>query len=344
MQSKKELKNQSVADEAIRQFETQAINFGYRFINDSRIRRAYMEKTRTYALSLKDALATQEISPREAAQMAHEMRNEIMEWARSKTSDYGLARARAMKKTGRTWESILDQYANRAYKKTFSQLTAGEKDEVFLAIVNSSAKPNAKVSAKVARAGHAGRILWFISLGVAAYNIASAEDKARATGREAASIGGGFAGGAATGAVVGVWAGPLGVAIGVAVGGCIGAIMADQVYIEVTSSHDKFVQKLIDKHTNLVSTDEHSIASAIIKECSYEMDKVVAVFKELDWAYTSDADDIALLYIKKLKSAQNNIKLAFKHHMRLRGLLISILESGWTSSEEQQAINYVRAL
>ena len=53
--------HQTTTDEAIRQFEIQAINFGYRFINDSGVRRAYMEKTRMYAKSLREALALKKL-------------------------------------------------------------------------------------------------------------------------------------------------------------------------------------------------------------------------------------------------------------------------------------------
>lgn len=272
------------------------------------------------------------------------MRNEIMEWARTKTSDYGLASAKAQKRVGRTLDDLLEQYSQSKFKKPFSELDLAHRDTVFLEIVNSSGRPKATVSARVARLGHAGRTLWILSLGVAVYNIASAEDKGRATGREAASVGGGFAGGAAGGALAGVWAGPLGVAVGIAIGGMIGAIISDQVYIEATPTNDRFVQKLIDKHTTVASTDEEAIATSILRECSYEMDKVLAVFKELDWAYATDADDITVRYVKKLQSAPMQVKLAFKQHKRLRNLLIAIMESGWTGNDEIKAIAYVRNL
>lgn len=332
----------SPANEAVNQFEIQAVNFGYRFIKDSNVRRIYMERTKEYADSLKQMLAAREITPREAAKMANEMRNEIMEWARAKSSDIGRAKARALKAKGLDLDALLEKYAAKAYNKPFAELTAAEKDVVYVKIVDASGRANPKVSARAAKLGKAGRVLWLISLGVAAYNIGTAEDKARATGREVAGISGGFAGGAAGGAIAGIWAGPVGVAVGAAIGGLIGGIVADQVYIEASSANDRFVQKLIDPHTSVVSTDEAAIANALIKECGYEMDKVFAVFKELDWAYTSDADDVALEYVKKLKNAPQLVKLAFKGHQRLRNLLIDILDEGWTTGDEKSAMAYIR--
>lgn len=337
-------KNHQSYQSAIKQFEIQAINFGYRFINDAGVRASYMEKTAAYAESLRSTVATGEISPREAAQMAQEMRNEIMEWARTKTSDYGRAKAKQLKTKGVDMEYLLNKYSKKLQNTPFDELSSANKNSVYMAIVDSSGRPNPKVSSKVARLSKAGRGLWLISLGVATYNIASAEDKERATGREIASVGGGFAGGAAAGALAGIWAGPIGVAVGVAVGGLIGSIISDQVYIEATSSKIAGVNRLIDRHTSVVSVDEEGIASALIKEGGYQMDLVLDVFKELDWAYSTDADDVALLYVKKLQSASPQIKLAFKQHKRLRNLLVAILEDGWTSKDEQLAIAYVKGL
>jgi len=75
-----------------------------------------------------------------------------------------------------------------------------------------------------------GRGLLVVTIGVAVYNIAAAEDKVTATAREGVIIGGGFSGGAAGGAVAGLTCGPgapVCVTIGVFVGGALGALGAD---------------------------------------------------------------------------------------------------------------------
>lgn len=332
------------ANEAIQQFEVQAVNFGYRFIKDSHVRRLYMEKTKNYAQALKEMLNSHEISPREAAEAANQMRNEIMEWARTKSSDVGRAKALALKAKGLDLDTLCDKYAKKNFQKAFKQLGKADQDAVFIQIVESSGRANPRVSARAAKLGKAGRALWLLSAGIAIYNIASAEDKVRATGREAANLGGGFAGGAAGGAIAGIWAGPVGVAIGAIIGGIVGAIVTDQAYIELTSADDKFVQRLIDKHTTIISTNEEAIAAALISDCSYELDKVCAVFKELDWAYSTDADDVAVLYIEKVRRAPTIIKRALASHVRLKTLLVAILEDGWTGAREAEAIRWVKAL
>ncbi|BBA32787.1 uncharacterized protein sS8_0822 [Methylocaldum marinum] len=72
-----------------------------------------------------------------------------------------------------------------------------------------------------------------VTIGVAVYNIALAEEKAKATAREGVIIGGGLAGGAAGGAVAGLVCGPgapVCVTVGVFVGGALGALGADFMF------------------------------------------------------------------------------------------------------------------
>ncbi|WP_185236337.1 hypothetical protein [Teredinibacter franksiae] len=335
--------NRIAANEAVSQFEIQSINFGARFIKDSRVRLVYMEKTKAYAQSLTELMNKGELSPKEAAAAANQMRNEIMEWARTKSSDIGRAKARAMKAKGLDLDALCNKYAKKFNGKLFKDLTKGEQDTVFIAIVESSGRANPKVSARAAKLGKAGRALWILSAGIAIYNIASAEDKTRAAGREAAGVGGGFAGGAASGALVGIWAGPVGVAIGVIVGGVLGAILADEVYIEFVGSNKAFVKRFLDPHTSIFSTDESAIANGLFQTFGYEMDKVYAVFQELDYAYTTDADDIALRYIQLVQfSRAITVKTSLKSHKPLRNLLELILEDGWTNQAESKAIFYLK--
>ncbi len=69
-----------------------------------------------------------------------------------------------------------------------------------------------------------------VTLGIAVYNVAVAEDKGKAVAHEGVVLGGGFAGGAAGGALAGLACGPgapVCVTLGVFVGGALGAMGAD---------------------------------------------------------------------------------------------------------------------
>jgi hypothetical protein len=86
------------------------------------------------------------------------------------------------------------------------------------------------MNAAARRFSKLGQGFLVVTIGVAVYNIALAEDKVKATAREGVIIGGGFAGGAAGGAVAGLACGPgapICITVGVFVGGALGALGAD---------------------------------------------------------------------------------------------------------------------
>lgn len=332
----------ATVEEAVQQMEVQAVNFAYRFIQDARVRAEYMKSTKEMAEQIRGLYEKGELGARQAAEMANTMRNEIMEFARVKSSDLGRAKARSLKSRGLDLDDLLNKYAKSIYKKSFDQLTSDEASRIYLEVVDAAGRSRPSVNIKTARLANAGKALWLLSACVAIYNVSIANNKVKAAGRETANIGGGFGGGAAGGAVAGIWFGPIGVAIGVVVGGTLGAIMADQVYVEMTGADGEFAKKFIAKYTNLISTDESAMADALVRDCSYEMEKVLDIFIELEDKYSTDADDIALLYVEKVKALPlNPTKMAFQKSDALKKYLKQLLESGWTSAREREAIGYL---
>jgi hypothetical protein len=331
--------------DAIKRMEAQAVNFGVRFIRDANVRAIYMAKTKAMSQELMAAYKAGLLTPRQAAEAANEMRNEIMKFARAKSSDIGRAKAKALKAKGLDIDALTEKYAQRFFKRTFSELTDSEKNKIYMEIVDSAGRANPKVSAKTARLGKIGKGLWILTACVAIYNVSVANNKVKAAGREAANVGGGFGGGAAGGAVAGIWFGPIGVTIGVVVGGVLGSIMADQVYVEVAGPDGDFARAFIPRFTSVISTDEEGMANALLVECSYEMNKVYAVFIQLNDKYSTDADDVALLYVNKVKmNGSQLVKEAFAAHFALRKYLVKLLEDGWTTGEEQVCIRYLQSL
>ncbi|AFU98515.1 hypothetical protein [Simiduia agarivorans] len=337
--------SKDTVDKAIRDMEVQAVNFGYRFIGDAKVRQAYMRQTKQFSRELIASVESGAITPKQAATTANQMRNELMEFARVRSSDIGRAKAKALKARGLNLDDLMNKYANSLFKKPFRLLNGAEKDRVFIEIVESAGRARPKVNAQAARLGVAGKALWVLAAGIAIYNISVADNKWKATGREAANLGGGFAGGAAGGALAGIWFGPVGVAVGVVIGGVIGAISADQVYVEIAGPDGEFAKQFIPRFTNLVSTDESGMASALVTECSYELDKVLAVFQQLNDKYHTDADDIALLYTNKVRSLSigSPLSVAFRAHGALRRYLAELMDAGWTTQEEKDCVNYLRS-
>ena len=294
--------------------------------------------------SLREAVSSGGKSPTEAAKIASQMRNEIMEAARQKTSTLGLAKARNLKAKGLALDDLVKKYATKKFSKPFEQLTKGQQDEVMMDIVNSAGRANPKVNLRVKRLGAAARGLWVLSIAVAVYNVGSAENKVDAAGREVASLAGGMAGGAATGAAAGIWLGPIGVGVGIAVGGALGAIMADRAYVEIRGQSDDRVGDIIDPHINMVWADEAAIANALISNAGIDTILVGDVFKALSRDHSGNADDVARLYVDLVSRKKGSLEHAIKVDRNLKTQLIDVMESGWTSGFERQQINYLKAL
>lgn len=330
--------------EAILALEVAGLNFANSWINDTRVRQEYIRRTQSMSQSLREAVSTGAKSPRQAAKIASEMRNEIMEAARQKTSSLGLAKAKNLKAKGLAFDDLVKKYANRKFSKPFEQLTKGQQDEVLMDIVSSAGKANPKVNLRVKRLGAAARGLWVISIAVAVYNVGSAENKVDAAGREATSLAGGIAGGAATGAAAGIWLGPIGVGVGIAIGGALGAIMADRAYVEIRGQSDNRVGAIIDPNINMLWADEAAIANSLVSQAGIDTILVRDVFNALSRDHSGNADDVARLYVDLVKKKKGSLEHAVKLDRNLRIQLVNVMESGWTSGFERQQINYLNSL
>ena len=90
--------------------------------------------------------------------------------------------------------------------------------------------------------------------------------------------------------------------------------------------------------------DEEGLADALISRLGIDLGNVLAVFKELERSYTSDADDVALLYVERVQRASSAIKAGLKADKELRALLMRCLEDGWTDDREARAVEYLKSL
>ncbi|WP_082360436.1 hypothetical protein [Paracidovorax avenae] len=225
-----EHRNNDTLETALSQLESASANFAQRFLKDGRVRQSYIEQTRRLSQEYRARVVSGALSPQEAATQVQSIRNEILEVQRLRSSDIGRAKAIQLKKVGLSLEALTEKYAKDKFGKSFAQLATNERNLVYLEIIDSSGRPRPSVNAAARRYTTLGRGLVFVSLGAAVYNVAMADDKARAVAREGVVIGGGFAGGAAGGALAGLACGPgapVCVTLGVFVGGALGALGAD---------------------------------------------------------------------------------------------------------------------
>lgn len=329
---------------ALRQMESAALNFAYQAINIASVRSQYIRRTQELSASLRAAYGNGELSAKAAARAAYRMRNVIMEQQRARSAAIGRAMARQLKAQGVSLDAVLDKLSTRAFGKRFTELDNVQQTAVYLEVVESAGRARPSATRFAARAGAAGRALFVLGLGLAIYNIADAEDKAWQTGREASNLAGGLAGSVAAGALAGIWLGPLGVAIGAFIGGIAGALISDQAYVATVGASDRSAGQFLKRFTDFFSTDEEEIVAALYNELGIDMDRVHAVFLAMDESYTTDADDVAVLYLRRVLASPGPVLDALRLNHGCRAALIKILDDGWTTIDEITLIGRLRGL
>lgn len=329
---------------ALRQLEVTALNFAYQATNIASVRAEYTRRTQELTRSLRAAYQNGEMSAKAAAQTANEMRNVIIEQQRIKSAALGRSMAQRLKATGLDLDVVVGKASQKLFQKPFAQLDNVQQTAAYLEVVESAGRARPGPTKFAARAGVAGRALFVLGIGLAVYNIANAEAKVWQTGRELSNIGGGFAGSVAAGALAGIWFGPLGVAIGAFVGGVAGALMSDQAYVAIAGASDADAGQFLKRFTNFVSTDEEAIANALVDEVGINMDRVHAILLAMDESFSTDADDVVVLYLRKVLAGGGSVLEALRLNHGCRATMIRLLDDGWTSQEEAALIGKLRAL
>jgi uncharacterized protein (TIGR02594 family) len=100
---------------------------------------------------------------------------------------------------------------------------------------------------------------------------------------------------------------------------------------------------LIGQYTSMLTMDEAGLAKAIYGR-GKDAPLVTALFKQLEDGYNNDADDVAVEYVKLVKSRGGAPLELLKQEGPLRELIIQVLGSGVVFSDEVEAIRYLRSL
>lgn len=211
----------------IRLLEGTAWNAGAHLTVDSSVRLGYARQIRRMADDLRRQAQAGRITWRQAAELAHDTRNVIMEYTRARTTPVGRSFAEGLKRQGLTLNEVIARKTQSLYgpNANFSTLTEAQRSTVYREIVQSAGKSNPRVNLLMRRLSAAGRGLIVLSIAVAAYNVMTAEDKLAAAGKEVAIAGAGIGGGIAGGALAGLACGP-GAPVCVTVGAFVGGALA----------------------------------------------------------------------------------------------------------------------
>ena len=182
-------------EEALAGLQGTASQFGATCINDARARLQYARDIAAVPGELRAAIDAGRVSVGDAAAQAVALRNRIMELARRRSSPTARAYAMRLKREGRSVSELSEKYAQRLSGDTFSALSERRQASVFKEIIQASSRPDEGVMRLAKQLGRAGRRLLLVSLAVAVYDVAEADDKPREVIRQGALAGAGVIGG-----------------------------------------------------------------------------------------------------------------------------------------------------
>lgn len=92
---------------ALRQLEATANTFAVRLARSAQVRAAYVQQIREMSRSIRSAVETGELSASRGAEIANQMRNQIMDMQRARDFDLGRSLARRMKSRGISLEKSI---------------------------------------------------------------------------------------------------------------------------------------------------------------------------------------------------------------------------------------------
>ena len=226
---------QYYVQKALAELQITAANFATMCINDAEVRRQYTHDTASAAAEIRLAVQSGRLSPKDAAELANKMRNELLELSRGRSSPAARAYAMQLKKDGLPMGKLAERYAQRMFGKSFASLSESQQAGVYTEIVNAAGRGNQAVAAFAKALGKAGQRLLIVSVAVAIYEIWESEDKTREAARQGSLAAAGIAGGWAVGAgvvAVGVCAATAPICVGVAalIGGMLFAAGTDLAF------------------------------------------------------------------------------------------------------------------
>jgi len=183
-----------VLEKALESFEGAALKFSADAIKDAAEREKYNRNVKRVKAEVLAEVKAGRVSVKEAAEHCYEMRNKIMQEIRIKTSLQGRAVAEKKKAAPRALEELMDEKAEKIFKKKFGDLNASQKNAIHYEIIESSARPSAKYNTTNKVLNVTGKVLIVVTIAYAVYDIVEAENKAKEAAKQGATMAGGVTG------------------------------------------------------------------------------------------------------------------------------------------------------
>lgn len=141
-----------VVEQALRDFEVTANNFAMRLIRMAEVRVAYVQ-IQQMSQSIRAAVQSGELSPEKGAQLANELRNQIMEMQRRRDFDLGRSLAASKKAQGLAFEAAIQKAVHKLglAEKPLASLSGEQQRRVLAKVIEASGRSRGAVTAGIPR-------------------------------------------------------------------------------------------------------------------------------------------------------------------------------------------------
>lgn len=199
---------EKILNNALAALNQTGFNFADDVINDENVRIQYKSNIKRISLEVKKLVDKKEISVKDGANFAYEMRNNILYEHRKYTSTVGKAYAEKKKLVPKSFETLLDKYSQEEFKLDFKDLSSQQRNRAFYKLIESSGHDNTSVTTLNSKLKIAGKVCILITAALAVYQISTADNKYKEAIKQAVGFGGSVAGGAIAGLAVSPVCGP----------------------------------------------------------------------------------------------------------------------------------------
>ena len=207
----------------------------YDMISDNSVRKQYQKHIQMMVAEIEAEVKSGKMNGLEGARTASGLREQLFLEYRKYTSAQGVAYAETLKLKPLGLEYYLNKYAAELYNgRKFSDLSEGERAEVYYKVMQKSAQDRPTVTNSSARLAGYGKVLILMTGAIAVWEIVNAKNPVREAARQGDIIAAGMIGGAIAGGAVSFVCGPAEpvcafatVAIGSNLGGIAGEVISD---------------------------------------------------------------------------------------------------------------------
>ena len=167
---------EQLLQEALDALDATVLPFGLRGIQEAGVRSFYRRAIHDAVAEIRAEVGRGVLTVEQAAIRAQQVRNEILELARIRSSELGRSIAEWLKLHGKTMEELTEYYARKLFSKAGAELTEIERSGVMREIIAGAARENPGIRNLLRFLGPACRGVVALTIGLAIYAIYKSPD------------------------------------------------------------------------------------------------------------------------------------------------------------------------